>query len=148
MLCFHTAQRSHCNSLSSFYHQLCYPLPWPRQTYNVQCHMHCIQESIIVLDWFDVLASRSLAWSMSIESILDRHPGSLVISLSSLIVNATWRGPRRPMISTRRIRLSASASSAWAQMSVFYNNIVCACTCTCTCSSKEAGRYSMSVPIM
>ena len=72
---------------------------------------------------------------MSAVLILGRHPGSLVISLSSLIVNATWRGPRRPMISTCRIRLSASASNAWAQMSVFYDKIVHAHTCTR--SSKE-----------
>ena len=44
--------------------------------------------------------------------------GSLVISLSSLMVKATCRGPLRPTRRTCFTLLRASASIAWVHMSV------------------------------
>lgn len=47
--------------------------------------------------------------------------GSLIISLSSLMVKATCSGPRLPTKYTFRTRLLESASRACWDMSVFYN---------------------------
>ena len=50
-----------------------------------------------------------------------RQSGSLIISLSSLMVKATCSGPRLPTKYTFRTRLLESASRACWDTSVFYN---------------------------
>ena len=50
-----------------------------------------------------------------------RQSGSLIISLSSLMVKATCSGPRLPTKNTFRTRLLESASRACWDISVFYN---------------------------
>mmetsp|Transcript_1557 Transcript_1557/g.4960 ORF Transcript_1557/g.4960 Transcript_1557/m.4960 type:complete len:209 (-) Transcript_1557:459-1085(-) len=65
-------------------------------------------------------ASRAsgLRASGSPRSMATRTPGIWVSSRSSLVVNAAWRGPRRPTRSTRRMALRERASTAAGLMSV------------------------------
>ncbi|KAK2193743.1 hypothetical protein NP493_7g06021 [Ridgeia piscesae] len=87
--------------------------------------------------------------SKSVFSKTGRMPGSLTISRSSAIVNATCRGPLRPTMYTCFTLLLASSSSACSVMSVFLrisigvSNILAVSNATLPCPNTTA----VSVPV-
>ena len=71
--------------------------------------------------WGNLPAMTCLRQLTSSLWMTGRQSRSLIISLSSLMVKATWSGPRLPTRYTFRTRLLESASRACWDMSVFYN---------------------------
>ena len=71
--------------------------------------------------WGNLPAMTCLRQLTSSLWMTGRQSGSLIISLSSLMVKATCSGPRLPTKYTFRTRLLESASRACWDISVFYN---------------------------
>jgi hypothetical protein len=126
MTCFWAsfASTSECISFWACCPAECFQLMWPSVQIgvilyeNLHKYVLCMTCHII---WHSLgTAERTVSKSWRLHTVV--HSGRASISRTSLMVNATCNGPRRPIIFTRRTLLCDSASRACSVISVLCKN--------------------------